>query len=511
MVEAYSSLDAPRIPTRDVDLPIDVSVNFLNSRRLLAGEWRLDARYYSTDSQRAYALLQETALEVSPLGELVKEMFTRSRFKRVYVKNRLAGVPLLKPSEMLESRPSTENYLRRSLAEGLGLFVDEGWILLTCSGTVGRATVVGDRLRKFAVSHDAIRIVPNDDVPAGYLYAFLQSWIGRALVTKDRYGSTVKHLEPHHLAGIDVPVMQEDQQQYFHNLIVGGAYRLREEANRLLDDADAHLHEDLGLSPFSETDDVEFLSIPTHIREAPFHQTADRRLKAFSMMADHLRDRLDAPYHNPSARSAVNVMTRHSPYSVVRLGDIVDEILVPPRFKRTYVSSEYGVPFMQGAHIAQSQYHDIQYLSRANTMRIERWMLSQGQVLVTCSGTIGRVGMATRKTGGWTATQHILRITASPKLSNPGYVAAFLMTPYGQHQLRSKEYGAVVKELTEADTANIMIPNPPLSVQNDIGDKVVDAFEKLDEAATLEEEAIREFEQSLESMARSEFGQFVGT
>jgi hypothetical protein len=67
-----------------------------------------------------------------------------------------------------------------------------------------------------------------------------------------------------------------------------------------------------------------------------------------------------------------------------------------------------------------------------------------------------------------------------------GYLAAFLMTPYGEHQLTSKIYGGVVDELTEEDTAAVFIPDPPHNVQERIGILVVQAFEKKEEANRIE-------------------------
>ena len=78
--------------------------------------------------------------------------------------------------------------------------------------------------------------------------------------------------------------------------------------------------------------------------------------------------------------------------------------------------------------------------------------------------------------------------------THSGYLAAFLMNPYGWHQLASKIYGGVVDELTAKDTREVLIPHPPRDVRDEIGDLVVRAFEMRDLAGRVEEEAVAEIE-----------------
>ncbi len=480
-------------------LDVTNSVTFLYTSRIYDGEQRLDASYYSTGAQKAYATLESAGVELTPLVDLVEEIFLPKQFKRIYVRDKKEGVPLLKPSETLDYRPSTEAYLISYLAESRNLFIQEGWILVTCSGTVGRSVIVGDRLQRFTVSHDMIRIKPAGEISAGYLHTFMQSWLGQALISKDQYGSTVNHLEAHHIAGISVPIVPKHEQQHFQSQI-DQVYGYRDDANQLLDCAEKQLYQTLMLVDF-KADEIGYIPPSTERKESPYYQVARMTLKAFSTAADELCDRFDASFHIPMAKTAINLLKEYCPYSVGRLGNMVSDIFMPPRFKRTYVDSpKYGIPFMQGSHVSQDRYYGLQYLSHTNTPNIEKLILKRDQVLITRSGTIARIGMVTSKTNGWTASEHILRVTAKDEF-NSGYIAAFLMSPYGQCQLHSKEHGAVVKELTEADTASIMIPCPPRAIQDDIGNKIIEAFEKLDRASALEEDTIHEFEQLLENKA----------
>jgi len=54
-----------------------------------------------------------------------------------------------------------------------------------------------------------------------------------------------------------------------------------------------------------------------------------------------------------------------------------------------------------------------------------------------------------------------------------------------------------VDELTENDTAAILVPDAPSDVQERIGALVVQAFEKKEEANQIEEHAIRALEKTI--------------
>ena len=291
-----------------------------------------------------------------------------------------------------------------------------------------------------------------------------------------------------------MPLAPSVVQQQIHESILR-AYRMRDEANSLLDDADEALHRYLELPRF-DASQVDYLEPESNEGALPVP-------RAFTVSSAHLAGRLDASYHVPVVRS-IHRRLLSALYPVVELSDISADILVAPRFKRIYVGREYGVPFLQGSHIPQLMPRDIHYISQTETKNLERWIIHAGWVLVTCSGTIGRVAVATNKQDGWAASQHILRIIPDVARTHAGYVAAFLMNPYGRHQLTSKIYGGVVDELTAEDTREVLIPDPPHGVRDEIGGLVVRAFEMRDLATELEEEAIADIEAMIRRPAVTE-------
>lgn len=62
---------------------------------------------------------------------------------------------------------------RESETDVEALIIQEGWLLMTCSGTIGRVFYVPKRLDGWAATHDLIRIVPYDKNITGFLLSWL--------------------------------------------------------------------------------------------------------------------------------------------------------------------------------------------------------------------------------------------------------------------------------------------------------------------------------------------------
>lgn len=482
--EAITGFEDLREHLIERDLWISVPYQSVSSEWLDDGERRLDAGYYSARSFQAIRAIAESSVRKRALRDLTKTIFYPPRFKRIWSTEEL-GIPFVGSTEIVQLVPERRKFLVSQQVEDRGdLFVERGWILLTRSGSVGRLVFANRSLAGLAVSEHVIRIVPNDRALSGYLYAFLSSDAGQALIERSTFGSAVLEIEPSHLEAIQVPLPEPDLQQEIHDGIVQAA-ALRDECAELLSSAENALYSALKLPIFTDRL-VEYLPRPE-----PKHPTQNLAsdLRAFSISSSGLAGRLDASFHVPIARSAVHTLQRGG-YPLTSLRDFTSRIYVAPRFRRIYVPEEYGVPLLQGSHVLQSRPRDLKYISRTQTKNIEQWIVEKGWVLMTCSGTIGRVGLVSSFQDGWAASQHILRAIAAPGTSHPGYIAAFLSTAYGQHQVASKIYGAVVDELTEQDAGEILIPKLPLRLQRDIGDPVIRAYELRDQANRIEDDAV---------------------
>ena len=457
-------------------------------------EIRLNASSYSFESIKARELLEaiEKKVSLNLVNDLSEKIFVGARVKRLFT-NSKEGIPYLMPIDLFMFNLKPRKWVKRETEDLENWWVEPFTILITQSGTPGRCLLVNRLFKDKVVSPNVIRVVPNKEgyKTVGYLYAYLNTWIGQAFLTKDQYGATVKHIEPHHVANIPIPRIPDLEAEINQKILQ--AHKLREEAQELLLKAEEMIYSELGLPKIDE-DDVKY-----------FGGEHGRLVKAFEIKASELEYRLDASYHVPILRKIKEYLSS-SKYRLIKLEEVIDRIFIPTRFKRPYVKNpDDGIPFLQGAHIPMIKPMDVKYIWKG-MKNIENALLRKHWVLMTRSGTVGRIGFVSDYLDGWAASEHILRIIVKSRV-NPGYIVAFLSSLYGEYQIKGKVYGAVVDEIAEQDTSlieDIDILLPDKSIQDKIGSLVIKAYNKKDRANQIEEEAIKEIETYLMEIAGGE-------
>jgi type I restriction enzyme S subunit len=221
--------------------------------QFLERELRLDAPYYSSQFLVAKNFVEESQYEKVPLIELCDDIFRLSQFKRIW-SDEAHGTPYMASTDLIYFKPfrSRENLDKAFVAKGkhadmakimsvLGkksptlakkgeerFFLEEGWILVTCSGSLGRVVLATKSLTKFFFSHDLIRIVPKKETLNGYLYAYLNSWIGQTFLGRDQYGGWIKHIEPKQIRDIPVILPPREVQIEIHKKMIDGYTFLEE-------------------------------------------------------------------------------------------------------------------------------------------------------------------------------------------------------------------------------------------------------------------------------------------
>ncbi|MGQ9853873.1 MAG: hypothetical protein ACUVTG_10790 [Candidatus Oleimicrobiaceae bacterium] len=294
------------------------------------GENRLDANYYADEATAALRLVHDSGFEIRSLEKCVSEIFMPALTIKIPFSDHDNDTPYLTQSEAFGFRPeSRKNISISRLDDPDRWFVKENWLLVSQSGTIGRLVLSTKRLTPYVISPNPIRIIPSSEIPIGYLYSWLSTWQGQALIRRSEYGGSVTHLLPHHLASVPVPLLPEETQAEIHAEIVR-AYALRDEANALLDEADELLHEKLGLPRFDESL-VPYLPPPTTPR-LPANRPEIPHPKVFSIQASELADRFDASYHVPVAKTAVRILQK-SKYTSIRLGNLANRVFFTLAFQ----------------------------------------------------------------------------------------------------------------------------------------------------------------------------------
>ncbi|NTW76906.1 MAG: restriction endonuclease subunit S [Syntrophaceae bacterium] len=447
---------------------------------VLATGGRLEASVFNIEGRHARETLQHCKWPLKTIAGLNGFVSAShcKRFKRIYVDH--SDFPIYQPSQINEIDPKPADYISgKTNTDISGLRVHKNQILMTCSGSIGNTTIVGDTLDNKIFSHDLLRIDVINKNEIGYVYAYLKSKTGLILVNTNNYGAVVSHIEPEHLAHIPIPDPSPIIKLQIHDLIMS-SFRLRDESNTLMKEAQQILKSALNLPDISD------------IKSKYFNEFAD--FHNYSINISSLDDRMEASYHAPIVDSIEYLLTSNAK-EVTALADsrVSKAIILPGRFKRVYVEEGHGVTFFGGKQILELDPSNKKYLSLAHhASRIKGELtLHEYMTLITCSGTIGKVNIVPKHWDGWTANQHIIRIVPA-NTSIAGYVYAWLASDYAYPLIHRFTYGAVVDEIDDFHVS--ALPFPFLNntdTQKLINDKVLDANHKRFEAYELEQYALQ--------------------
>lgn len=203
--------------------------------------------------------------------------------------------------------------------------------------------------------------------------------------------------------------------------------------------------------------------------------------------SDHDR-RIDAWYWDPNKNNLAKEIEESigtEVTEIVRLGDLVVEhgIFYPGRHKRNYVeSSKDSVPFYSGTQILQIRPFDLQYQPK-NYKPAEKHFVEKDWILITRSGSTGRVVMVTDNMAGTMVSEHVIRVICDEEIIDPYYVYAYLSTNnIGKILLEKGIYASVVDHITPNFVSTIPIPRLTPEKEKEIADKVRAAEAKRDEA-----------------------------
>jgi hypothetical protein len=408
--------------------------------------------------------------------DAVAKTWQPSRLKGITVSPEY-GVPFLAATQVFDLRPVPRKWLSlERTSDDSKRFVAKGMALITCSGTVGRATLADKSLDGVLISHDLLRVEARDAGDWGWIYGYLRAPTVRAMMTSARYGHMIKHLEVSHLDAMPFIEAAPALRAVFAKM-AKAVVSARDRAHDLALKAEDRLLREIAPSVVESTKALGF----TVSASATFCNGR----------------RLDASYHNPIARFAEEAVIT-SGWPVQRLGDLVERIFIPGRFKHVYGPD--GIPYLDSAQILEVAPDVEKYVLSLQHERRAGYLVASGTLLLPCSGQlhgiIGQVVLA----GGWhqnkVLTNHIMRII--PK-SQPdvriGYLQAVIGHPIlGRPRVLKGAYGSSVPELSALDIENMAIPRLSSVAETEIADAMEDAAALSAKANEVEDKIAEEAE-----------------
>lgn len=449
-------------------------------QEVIERDFRLEASVFGIEGRHARETLRRCKWPLRRMcgDEGVAEASYPTRFKRIVVDK--SEYPLILPSQIQELDPKPKAYLSHLCKTNFEeLTAKRGQVLLTRSGTIGNCAIVGKTLDGKTLSDDIIRITCKDEADTGYVYAFLRTKTGQALIRTNEYGAVVSHIEPDHLENVPIPDPPLKLKKRIHDLVMK-SYDLRDQSNELLVQADRLLYDALKLPPIDK------------LKPRYFDASVD--VRNYTVKLSRLQGRLDASYHVPIVDAILRKLKKDAA-EVTTVGDprISKRIILPGRFARVYVQEGQGVPFFGGKQIYELDPSNKKHLSLVHHgERIRRDLkIGENWVLITRSGTIGKVALVPKHWEGWIPNEHIIRVVPSSE-EIAGYLYVFLASDYGRELITRFTYGAVVDEIDDRHVAEVAVPLlKDAKLQAEINRLALEANEKRTEAYYAEQDAIR--------------------
>ena len=440
---------------------------------------RLEASVFDVEAKQARQIIKNSKFPSTTIGgeNGLTTSYTCARFKRIWVEH--SDLPIYQPSTIVDIKPTPDGYISHLTQTNIdALRVSKGQILMTCSGTIGKVSYVSDTLDDKVFSHDLLRIDCKNSVDQGYIYTYLKSKVGNKILLTNSYGAVITHIESEHLATVPIPNAPNEIKERIHALIIK-SYELRDESNALIDQATTLLIDELKLPPF---DDLE----QQNLKNAS-------SINAFNVKLSKLSCRADASYHLPIVDAIIEHLKNYAE-EVTTIGDacISSDVVLPGRFKRVYVESDYGVKFLGGKEMKQLDPSSEKYLSKkAHLKQLQGSLgIKENSILTPARGSLGEVVMPPKHFYNWAISDNMMQILSNDAVC--GYVYIFLNSEYGKALIQRFTYGGVVDAIEPWHIQQVQIPllkNKVVQVQ--INDLAKQANKKRYEAYLLEQEALK--------------------
>lgn len=451
------------------------------SKWFAESDLRLDAEYHLSDGSESKRLILKSPCQLETLGSVSSDIFSGKIFRRVFVDSAKNGFPYLTASDMVKSDIFSGKYISKKYTSQINeLEIKAGWILLSCSGTLGNTVFTNEYFNGRIGTHDLIRIIPNSKkIKPGFLYAYLRSKYGYSLLVQPSYGGVVKHIEPHHIENLPIPLLPEPKQKEIHALILE-ASQLRKAANELLSESEESLLSKIGIT----AEELTKLNSPYESDVQRCFGVKLKKLNTYTLRA-----------RNYSKRKEI-IISRLSEGKWDKLIDVLSNApTYGARFKRIESRSANGIELLSQGDIFL-QKPTGRKISKKSIKNFEDELVRKGTTLIPAQGTLGENEIFGRAKFVWGYLEnklvagHAMRFIPNIDRIGSGYLYAVLSSPLWFRILRDSVYGTNLLGFIVNLIQEYPIPRFHKSFENRIDALVKEAYEKLTQANMKEDEAI---------------------
>lgn len=453
---------------------------------------RFDSSYHLSDGVTVKRDIAASPYPLMFIGKAAERIFIGGRARRVYVKDKKHGIPFLSSSDILQADLENVKLASKKYTPNIEeMTLQKGWTLITRSGTIGNCAFANAKHAQKLASEDVIRLVPNNILKQGYIYAYLASKPGYSLLTQGTFGAVIQHIEPAFVASLPIPVLPESFQQEVDDLIQESA-KLREVAADMLEQAKRLLKEKASLDELVP-EDYDYYG----------HRSADRKVSCFSIKQKEITTTTINAFNY--SRRILN--TKSKIQSTVPLKEVLlyNDVFSTGSFPRVEVSGNNGIMLINQSDIFDA----IIKGKRISKRRVKTDNLVEyGEVLIAGVGTLGdsekfcHVIFANEDLVGQLVSGEFIRMKTTKEVPS-GYLFAWLDTDYGFRLIRNTQAGTKLCRPIPRMLLEIPVPLIDSDSMQEIDRLVREAHTKRYQANCNERKAISMVEKEIESWTTS--------
>lgn len=431
---------------------------------------RLDCGPYMSGAIEAKELLKK--LPTTPLEKLTTGVFHAGREKRQYVIEPEFGIPFMGSTDILAFDLSSQPLIsKKQVTENPNFTIQQGWTLITRSGTIGRMAYAREAMNNIACSEHVMRVAPNTEkIRPGFLYTFLSSKFGVPLVISGTYGSIIQSIEPHHILPLPVPRLKGVEEK---------ADRLMQQSDKLLSTGQTQLNQATQLF-FSSVGLSDITQAEWHSWGSDLGFTSNIKLHSLRALNYNPRfNRLEKQIKKVSWKPLSNLCV---PGTLKRGG----------RYSRIDADPEHSYHM-----IGQKEIFWLRPEGRwiAKSCVDDEVLVKPGTILVAGAGTFGEFELFCRSEFIWgkaadrAYSELFFRVVADETIMPPGCLYAFMRSETAFRMIRSISFGSKLQYPLLNMLHGLPVPYPSKKKQEEIDSLVVNAFNSRDQAIELEDEA----------------------
>ena len=197
--------------------------------------------------------------------------------------------------------------------------------------------------------------------------------------------------------------------------------------------------------------------------------------------------RLEASVYDVGATNARQIIL-NGKFPVTTMNILADSY-VCGRFKRIWLKKS-DFPIYQPSSIVDINPKPDGYISRKTETDIDALRVHAGQILLTCSGTIGKVAFVSKTLDDKIFSHDLLRITPKNDF-DAGYIYTYFKSKVGNQILLTNRYGAVITHIEPEHLLELVIPDAPPILKEKIHSLIVQSYNLRDESNVLIDEATK--------------------